>query len=1174
MVRANDAARELLFGLVALQNGLVDQAGLVAAFQAWTLDKSRSLADHMIGLRRLDEERKTVIDAMVALHQKLHGDARKGLASLGIANATREKLVSLADPDIDETMTHVGSAHRETDSDGTISFRAGPRRGQEGRFRVLRPHARGGLGTVDIALDDELNREVALKRILDQHADDPSSRHRFMLEAEITGGLEHPGIVPVYGLGRYADGRPYYAMRFIRGDSLKTTIAEFHENAGTAVDRSLALRRLLKRFLDVCNAVDYAHARGVVHRDLKPANIIVGKYGETLVVDWGLAKALGRDDSGAEERALRPSSGGGSSDTLPGQAIGTPAYMSPEQARGELEAIGPKSDVYSLGVTLYCLIVGKAPFEGGDLAELLQNVQRGDFIPPRRHDPAIDSAVEAIVLKAMALKPDDRYASCRALAEDLERWLADERVHAHREPWTRTLVRRLTRHRTSVTAAAAALLVGMAALAAFAAEKSRTNGVLDRKNGELTESNKKLIDSNEKLSAANDALEVQRRRAQMNLDEAIKAIRKFRDTVAEEPVLKNDPAFEDLRKALLKGPLSFFRGLRERLRDDPDTGHEAAGRLAEAAKELGLLSDEIGDKQDALRSFQECLAVLERSAVGETASLPLRREQAITLGRIADILATTGRPDQAIEAYGRVRTMLQEVIREDPEATLPRDNLASCLKGLAFTLSRVGQQDKALPVYEEALAIRQGLAEADPENPVRKRELALVHNDLGTLFTFTGKSAEALAAYQRAIAVLRPLAAEDPENLTLQRELGGTLFNAGNALKAPLQLDMALETHEQARVVREKLAAASPTNIGYQRDLAASHNNIGLVLNTMGRPDDSLKSFEKALGIREKLARANPTVNEFQRELAATLNSVAARLSEAGKADESREVYERSRRVRSDLARDHPETPDFASDLGGVLNNIALLDLRAKRFAEARELLLEAISWQRKALEANDASDQYRGFLSNHLVAAIKAARGLNLEEEAAQHQRALDDLRAKDPRKKALDARLTAVLNGAAPGNRGEVLALARRAYELKRFTASVRFLTEVMEAAPELAADRRLQLRYDAARAAVLAASGEGKDESTLDATERPAFRRRALDWLHADLTDWRRFMESGPPQARDFVRTSVLYWKESLDLIPVREERALERLPEEERETWRSFWQAVDELLNQLKSPAEPS
>ena len=379
------ADRNLLFGLVALQNGMIDQSALLAAFHAWTRDKSRSIAEILLGQRAIDADDRTLLDGLVAKHIKRHGDdLEKSLAVVTAPRSVVNGLAALADPEVNATLGHVGSTSHptehdaEADSDATASYGSATSDGQ--RFRILRPHARGGLGAVFVALDAELNREVALKQILDRHADDPTSRMRFVLEAEITGGLEHPGIVPVYGLGNYGDGRPYYAMRFVRGDSLKETIAAFHDDEALQKApgrRSLALRLLLRRFVDICNAIDYAHNRGVLHRDIKPANVIVGKHGETLVVNWGLAKALGRAEPGAgsDERTLMPSSASGSVETLPGSAMGTPAYMSPEQAVGDLDRLGPRSDVYSLGATLYCLLTGKPPIEADDLGAVLRRRQ-------------------------------------------------------------------------------------------------------------------------------------------------------------------------------------------------------------------------------------------------------------------------------------------------------------------------------------------------------------------------------------------------------------------------------------------------------------------------------------------------------------------------------------------------------------------------------------------------------------------------------------------------------------------------------------------------------------------------------------------------------------------------------------------------------------------------------
>ena len=205
----------------------------------------------------------------------------------------------------------------------------------------------------------------------------------------------------------------------------------------------------------------------------------MGKHGETLVIDWGLAKAVGRTDheSASDEQPLLPASASGSAETLPGSALGTPAYMSPEQAAGDLERLGPRSDVYGLGATLYCLLAGRCPFAQGDVLAVLRAVQKGDFPPPSRHNPSLDRALEAVCLQAMALDPADRYATPRALAEDIERWAADEPVSAYLDPWAVRAARWGRRHRTLVSSTAALLLTAVVALLGIAAllEKSRAD---------------------------------------------------------------------------------------------------------------------------------------------------------------------------------------------------------------------------------------------------------------------------------------------------------------------------------------------------------------------------------------------------------------------------------------------------------------------------------------------------------------------------------------------------------------------------------------------------------------------------------------------------------------------------------------------------------------------------
>jgi serine/threonine protein kinase len=287
-------------------------------------------------------------------------------------------------------------------------------------------HRQGGLGEVWEAQDAELERKVALKHIQDKWADDANFRSRFLAEARITGRLEHPGVVPVYGLGVYADGRPYYAMRFIEGETLGEAIKRFHDANVTSgrdpAERALAFRDLLARFVAICHTIAYAHSRGVLHRDLKPANIMLGHYGETLVVDWGLAKVM--EPNPGDPAALSPQGCTGSP-TIQGSVVGTVRYMAPEQVAGRLDQIDQRTDVYLLGGVLFEILTGTAPFK---------DALRGPVPPlPSAVRKPVPPGLEAITTKALQPAREARYGGAAEMAGAVLRWLADEPISTTRD---------------------------------------------------------------------------------------------------------------------------------------------------------------------------------------------------------------------------------------------------------------------------------------------------------------------------------------------------------------------------------------------------------------------------------------------------------------------------------------------------------------------------------------------------------------------------------------------------------------------------------------------------------------------------------------------------------------------------------------------------------------------
>ncbi len=464
---SSGADRNLLFGLLALQNGLIDQLQLVAAFQAWTLQKDRPLADHLVDSGALDADQRGVIDSMVGLHVKKHGGSTvDSLAALPTSVLAARELARLEDGDLDKSLAGLPTLGARVDSgsdrtldldvpppeeDGSIVLAGigagmrtiisrvvlhdtdqdrgdGPRRphARAGRYQLLGEIARGGMGLVLRGRDPDLGRDLALKILLDQHRDRSDLVDRFVEEAQICGQLQHPGIVPVYDLGTLADHRPFFTMKLVKGQTLAALLAD----RGAEPD----LPRFLSIFEAMCQTMAYAHSRGVIHRDLKPSNVMVGSFGEVQVMDWGLAKVLPKDgpkhdevDPPANQTIVATFRIAADSDlSQTGSVLGTPSYMAPEQARGETDSIDRRADVFALGSILCEILTGTPAFPRGSAVDVLRLAARADTAAAldRLEHSSTDVELQALTRDCLAPLARDRPADAGVVAERVTAYLA------------------------------------------------------------------------------------------------------------------------------------------------------------------------------------------------------------------------------------------------------------------------------------------------------------------------------------------------------------------------------------------------------------------------------------------------------------------------------------------------------------------------------------------------------------------------------------------------------------------------------------------------------------------------------------------------------------------------------------------------------------------------------
>jgi tetratricopeptide (TPR) repeat protein/tRNA A-37 threonylcarbamoyl transferase component Bud32 len=949
----------LLFGVLALQADILDAKQFAEACSAWASRKDTPLADLLVERRWLTDEERAHVEYLLQRKLKKNGDARASLAAVATAEV-RSVLESVADADVRRSLAGLPTPAGPVPP-STVAYHPDARQ----RYTLTRLHARGGIGQVWFAHDEDLGRDVALKELRPDRRDDPAAAARFLQEARITGQLEHPGVVPVYELVQPRDGEPCYAMRFVGGRTLADAVKEYHRKRQSGEAGPLDLRELLTAYVGVCNAVGYAHSRGVLHRDLKPANVALGDFGEVLVLDWGLAKVVGNAE---EPTSLLPVSVGqadGRGETRQGQVLGTPAYMPPEQATGRVDLADRRSDVYGLGAILYEILTGAPPFSGADAQEVLRRVVQEPVVPPRKLVPTIPPALQAVCLRALAKVPEARYGSARELAREVVRWLSDEPVTAYREPLAQRLGRWVRRHRTGAASAAALLVTAVAGLAVglVAVNAERANTV---------QANAALAVERDQKQAALEAEQRRRRQAREALDAMSSEV--IDDWLAKQREL-TEPQKQFLQKALAM----YEAFARDTGQDEPARAGIAAayGRVGNIRSRLGQLAQ----AEAAYRTSQEGFAHL---AADFPAVPAYRQELALGHNNLGALLQATGRAKEAEGEYRQALDLYRRLADDSPAVPAYRQEQARSHNNLGALLQATGRAKEAEGEYRMALDLYQRLADGFPAVPAYRQELAASYNNLGNLLDNTGRAPEAERVYRKALALAQRLADDSPSVPADRQYLAGSHLNLGLLLQNTGRSKEAEGEYRQAVDLYRRLADDSPSVPDYRQQLANGHNYLGYLLGNAGHVREAEGECRQALALQQRLADDFPKAPGYRRDLAGTHTNLGALLQGTGRAQEAEAEHAKALAIRKRLADDFPKAPDYQNDVAGTLGNLALLALGRQDFVRARRLLEEALPYHRAALKANPRHPEYRTFFRNNTEALVTTLLHLGAHAEAA----------------------------------------------------------------------------------------------------------------------------------------------------------------------------------------------
>lgn len=945
---------DLLFGALCVKFELLTFGQLVAATWDWNEGadgRHAALADLLEAGGLIRAEQRAKIERVMSVRlAEFDGDARRTLSDV----MDEDSLLKLTDVFAKKNQQVMTLIEPISSSPSTTSGTWNAGSTQE-RYRLGEETGHGGLGQVWMAHDLDLNRRVALKTIKPKFARDEGIMKRFVREAQITGQLEHPNVIRVYELQRGADGqRPYFSMQLIRDKrTLKSAIREYHDGRRAGQADPVMFNALLSAFVSICQALAYAHSRGVLHRDLKPQNVMLGHYGEAIVIDWGLAKFEVQTEENLTISQISVTESGQIEETQSGQVLGTPGYLAPEQAAGRLDLVDARTDVYCLGGILFDLLTDRTPHPHLKILVLLKHIEEQPSPVAKQVEPSIPAALDAICSKALAKKREDRYQNALDLADDVRRWLAGEPVSVYREPWPDRLLRWLRKHRAAATSAAVVLLV-------VAVSTTVASLLINQARGREQLAKQTAV---EFLSEAENAVNV--------------------SLTGVDEVLKFYPSTQAVRQRLLEQAAKDFARFSKLQSDDRGLQLEAA----RAQLRLGNVRLQLNQFETAVKEFDA--ADLKLAAI--ESQLPMATfERGVCAAQRGEALFRDARNNEARAAYERSVELLERGAATLPADSSRRVDVADARVGLAGVLQQLRETDNARRQLTQSLKQLEPVA-SQPLARDARRIAAKGEHALGQLEMAAGQLDAAGSALARALqhySVLLTAEKNFPVWLDGQALCRVTLAN----LKRRQGRDReALDLYRKAVDDFDDLARAIPGVPHYEHARILARNDAALFQLVLGQARSAELLVSSSIGRAIQLVENEPTPDLIE-TTAVALAAYGAALRDSGQLDHAEEALNQSQERFKELTSDR-RSVDVRRRMAVVVSQLAYLAAQSGRFEEGLELFRQADEELQQLIADDDADAISKNALAASCCHWADALFAAGRRDEATKLYRRANDL-------------------------------------------------------------------------------------------------------------------------------------------------------------------------------------